>query len=128
MSGATEIYLCKAGQSLKQGRVEYSDSIENKADAEADAIERCRFNKFYAKLAYYAVSENGDFRCIFTYNNPNVSGSVGEKQEEKKKKVSVKKLSIIERVVGSLTGSTKKSKKGKKVKKKKTAGKKSKTA
>lgn len=115
MAGTTEIYLCREGQTLKQGRVEYSDSIDNKADAEADAMQRCKWDKKLAKVAYYAVTEEGDFRIIFTYNNPNIGNDEPVKQKKVKKKP-VKKPSLISRVINAVTGPApkKKSKPGKK--------------
>ena len=104
MAGTTEIYLCRAGQALKQGRVEYSDSIANKADAEADAIQRCKWDKKLAKIAYYAVTVEGDFRIILTYTNPNIGNDdEPEKPKEVKKKV-LKKPSLVSRVIKAVSG------------------------
>ena len=72
MSGATEIYICRPGQSLKEGRVEYG-SMETRNEAESDAERRLKTDPSIAKIAYYAVKPNGDFRCIFTKNNPNAA-------------------------------------------------------
>ncbi len=103
MSEATEIYLCKAGQALKQGRVEYSDSISTKAEAELDAIQRCKWDKKIAKVAYYAVNDAGDFKIILTYNNPHVEKDEEEKPEKVKKKPT-KKPGLVARVVQAVTG------------------------
>jgi len=111
MAGTTEIYLCRAGQALKQGQVEYSDRIETKGEAEADAIQRCKWNKKLAKIAYYAVNEEGDFRVILTYNNPNI-GNDAPKAPKKVKAKPVEKPNLINRIIKAVTGS------GKKVKKK----------
>jgi hypothetical protein len=116
MSAATEIYLCRPGQALKQGRVEYSDSITTKAEAEADAIQRCKWDKKLAKIAYYAVNAEGDFKIILTYNNPNIGNDEEEKPKKIKKKP-VKKQGLIARVVNAVTGSGPKKKTGKKKKK-----------
>ncbi len=112
MVGTTEIYLCRTGQALKQGRVEYSDSIDNKAAAEADAVQRCKWDKKLAKIAYYAINEEGDFRIIFTYNNPNIGSDDGSKKVKKVKKKVVKKPGLVSRVINAVTGSgpTKKNK------------------
>jgi len=112
MSSAVEIYLCKAGQTLKQGRVEYSESIRDRNDAEADAMARCRRDKTLAKVAYYAVNENGDFRAIFTYSNPDAIGLGGNVKPAKKAKPKKKpkKRTLIEKVFDSLGGGTKKKK------------------
>ncbi len=70
MSGATEIYICRPGQAIKDGRVEYG-AIETRDEAQSDAEERLRIDPSIGKIAYYAVSANGDFRCILTRTNPN---------------------------------------------------------
>ena len=103
MGDTTEIYLCRVGQSLKQGQVEYSDSVTNKAEAEADAIQRCKWNKKLAKIAYYAVNTEGDFRIILTYNNPNIGNDEPEKPKKVKKKP-VKKPGLVKRVIKAVTG------------------------
>lgn len=69
MSGATEIYICKPGQAIKEGQVEYS-TIETRDEAETDAARRVRGDPTIAKLAYYAVKEDGDFRVLYTFDNP----------------------------------------------------------
>ena len=37
MSGITEIYICKDGQSLTDGKLEVSSMVETRNEAEADA-------------------------------------------------------------------------------------------
>ncbi|NQU72798.1 MAG: hypothetical protein HQ514_19790 [Rhodospirillales bacterium] len=69
MAGSTEIYICKPGQALTDGRVEYGE-ITTKTKAEGDAIERMRCDSSIGKIAYYAMSPNGDFKCIHTRHNP----------------------------------------------------------
>lgn len=71
MSGITEIYICKDGQSLNQGKLEVSSLVETRAEAEADARRRCQFDPAVAKIAYYAVADDGAYRNFFTYRNPN---------------------------------------------------------
>jgi len=121
MSGTTEIYLCRAGQSLKQGRVEYSDSIANRNEAQSDAEARCSRDNKLAKIAYYAVNEAGDFRVIYTHNNPNAAGlgggDEGGLEKKKKKKKKPVKRPLLSRLVGAVFGSGKKPKKSKKAKK-----------
>ena len=73
MSGVTEIYVCKNGQALKEGRLELSHTIDDRDDAEADAIRRCKIDGAIERIAYYAISESGSFRNIFTYTNPNAA-------------------------------------------------------
>ena len=69
MSGATEIYICQPGQAINEGRVEYG-MMETRDEALSDAERRCASDPSIAKVAYYAVSEDGGFRCICTYDNP----------------------------------------------------------
>ncbi|MBT5050003.1 MAG: hypothetical protein HOM58_15990 [Rhodospirillaceae bacterium] len=69
MSGATEIYICKPGQTIKEGAVVYSD-IETRGEAEADAAYRIKNDPGIAKIAYYAVKEDGSFRSLYSVDNP----------------------------------------------------------
>lgn len=117
--GAVEIYLCKPGQELKQGRVEVSESIENRADAEHDAQMRCMRDKTLAKVAYYKINDDGDFKVLYTYNNPNIGKEEEEKPKPVKKKP-VKKKGFFNRMMDSLGGGGNKKKK-KPATKKKTA-------
>ena len=102
---ATEIYICKEGQSLKQGKIEYGE-IDSKVEAQSDAVARCKRDQTIAKIAYYSVNEDGDFRIFFTYNNPHlVSGRQtpdpdGEAAPKKKKKgKKKKKKSLLSRLL-----------------------------
>jgi hypothetical protein len=70
MSDVTEIYICKDGQKLKDGKLEYSGQVENKDQAEADAKRRCAQDATIAKIAYYKVSPTGKFANFFVYDNP----------------------------------------------------------
>ena len=72
MSDVTEIYICKDGQKLKDGKLEYSSQVENKeqAEAEADARRRCSQDTTIARIAYYKVSPEDKFTNFFTYDNP----------------------------------------------------------
>lgn len=67
----TEIYICKDGQALKEGRLEYSSDIETKDSAEADAKRRCQRDPTVKKIAYYKVAPDGEFRVFYSYTNPN---------------------------------------------------------
>jgi len=71
----TEIYSCLPGQAMKEGRVEYSDTIDDRDAAEYDAKLRIDANPAFEKIAYYRINENGDFRIFYTYKNPNVKAS-----------------------------------------------------
>ena len=72
MSGATEIYICQPGQAIKEGRVEYG-TMESRNEAASDAVRRCKSDPSIAKIAYYAVKEDGAFRSIYSYENPNAA-------------------------------------------------------
>jgi hypothetical protein len=100
---STEIYICKPGQALKEGRVEYSD-IDNRAEAEADAKRRCDGDPTIAKIAYYAVTPDGDFRCIYTHQGsateaPAQKPNPAAKRKKVKKKKPQKK-GFLQRLFG----------------------------
>src|SRR5579859_4374010 len=67
----TEIYSCKEGQSLKQGKLDYDASITSKDQAQSDALRRCQRDPTLKKVAYYKVSPDGEFRVFYSYTNPN---------------------------------------------------------
>ena len=67
----TEIYICKDGQELKQGKLVYSEDVDDRESAEDDAKHRCKTDQTIKKIAYYKVSSSGDFRVFFSYTNPN---------------------------------------------------------
>lgn len=67
----TEIYSCKDGQSLKEGKLDYDASITTKEAAQSDALRRCQRDATIKKIAYYKVSPDGDFRVFHSYTNPN---------------------------------------------------------
>jgi len=115
MSDVTEIYICKAGQSLKDGRVEYSDQITDKGAAESDAKRRCKSDSSIAKIAYYSVNPNGDFKVFFSYTNPkaaNAPGSAGNGDKaakgKKKRKKAKPKPSLMARFFSLLRGKKRK--------------------
>ena len=89
---ATEIYICRAGQSLNEAKVEYSSTIDDRDSALSDAESRCRISPAIAKVVYYRVSEEGDFRVFCSYTNPNppplpgANGDDGAKQKKKKRR------------------------------------------
>jgi hypothetical protein len=70
MSDATEIYICKPGQAIKEGRMEFSSAITTAGQAEADALQKCAGDPSVGKVVYYAVSEDGSFKTLFSYDNP----------------------------------------------------------
>ena len=67
----TEIYCCKEGQALKEGKLEMSSSITTKDEAASDALRRCQRDPTLKKIAYYKVSTDGEFRVFYSYTNPN---------------------------------------------------------
>jgi hypothetical protein len=73
--GVTEIYSCRPGQKLKEGRLDYSSDITCKEEAEVDALRRVKLDPGLAKVAYYQVTEDGRFRVIHSYTNPNPSAA-----------------------------------------------------
>lgn len=66
----TEVYSCREGQELKQGKLDYSD-IEDRETAETDAKRRCKLDPTLKKVAYYKVALDGEFRLFYSYTNPN---------------------------------------------------------
>ncbi len=66
----TEVYSCRPGQKLKEGRLDYSHDIHSREQAEADAKRRVQLDPGLAKLAYYKVSEDGRFRVLYSFTNP----------------------------------------------------------
>lgn len=71
MSGTTEIYICQPGQALKEGQLVISHDVTTREDAQTDAATRCRLDKSIARITYYAIRPDGDFRTLFSYENPN---------------------------------------------------------
>ena len=67
----TEIYSCKEGQSLKEGKLDYNASITTKDEAASDALRRCQRDPSLRKIAYYKVSPDGEFRVFYSYTNAN---------------------------------------------------------
>ncbi len=75
MPDVVEIYICKAGQELQEGRLVVSNDIHDRDAAKADAAMRCKIDPTVARIAYYSVNEAGDFRVFHSYNNPNVQAA-----------------------------------------------------
>lgn len=72
MADTVEIYVCMEGQALKDGKVEYSNSISDKYAAEQDAKARVKRNPKIHKIAYYRVNDEGDFRIFYSFTNPDL--------------------------------------------------------
>jgi hypothetical protein len=71
MSGTVEIYTVRDEENLRDGEMTYGQNIENRADAAADAYDRCQRDRTIRKVAYYAINDEGDFKVLFVYENPN---------------------------------------------------------
>ena len=80
MPNVVEIYLCKAGQKLEEGRLVMSNDIADKEAAKSDAEARCKISPSLARIAYYAISSNGDFKPFFSYTNPNFENTTAKSQ------------------------------------------------
>lgn len=106
MGEVTEIYICKKGQQLKEGKLEISHSITDKMAAEGDARQRCREDKSIYKIAYYRLNDSGDFRIFYSYANPRIAISepkppAAEPRLKKRKKPENKKpgpVSLFDKV------------------------------
>ena len=106
----TEIYICKEGQALTEGRLEMNHDITHRDHAQSDAIRRCGIDRSIHKVAYYAISESGDFRVIFTYTNPNpVSAERRPKntaapppRRKKKAAKAAKPKTLVEKIAAAL--------------------------
>lgn len=66
---ATEVYSCRDGQEIKQGKLDYCE-IDNRSAAEADAKRRCAQDTALKRVVYYRVAPDGAFKLLFSYNNP----------------------------------------------------------
>lgn len=75
MSVVTEIYICQPGQALKEGELVISHDVTKREHAQADAVARCRLDRSIARIIYYAIREDGDFRTIYSYENPDAKAS-----------------------------------------------------
>ena len=81
MSSVTEIYVCKLRQELKKGKLFTSGDIHNRQDAEQDARERCSHDDTIAKIGYYVMQDDGSFKSILLYENPDVDPNSGPSEE-----------------------------------------------
>ncbi len=70
MSGITEIYISKSGERLEDGALQTTAEIQNRDQAERDALDMCQRDPTIDKIAYYSVRDDGNNRHIFTYTNP----------------------------------------------------------
>ncbi|MFT5486977.1 MAG: hypothetical protein ACI9JL_001311 [Paracoccaceae bacterium] len=70
MSDVVEIYSARGDQSIRDGALDYSNTITTKGQAEADAVARCQRDRTVRKIAYYIVRDDGSFKTLFAYDNP----------------------------------------------------------
>jgi len=106
MSDTVEIYICREGQALKDGKVEYSQSIADKYAAERDAHERVKLNPSIHKIAYYRVNDEGDFRIFYSFTNKDVHRpqTVIQEHSLKPRLKKAPKRSFFERLFGVGSG------------------------
>lgn len=70
MSDVVEIYSARGDQSIRDGAMDYSNTITTKGQAKADAVDRCSRDRTVRKVAYYIVRDDGSFKTLFAYDNP----------------------------------------------------------
>ena len=103
----TEIYSCKDGQALKEGKLDYDASITSKEAAQSDALRRCQRDPSLKKIAYYKVSPDGEFRVFYSYTNPHckpagAAAGAARPRPAGKKKAPPPKLGFFGRLKKSL--------------------------
>lgn len=105
MPDVVEIYMCKAGEKLEDGKLAVSHDIYDKEAAKTDAIKRCQISPSLARIAYYAINDNGDFKPYYSYANPKVeepkqAGNEGLRKKRRKK--NAKKKTFWQKLVASV--------------------------
>ena len=90
----TEVYSCKDGQPLKEGKLDYAPHITDKEQAQTDALRRCQKDPTLKKVAYYKISPDGEFRIFYSYTNPNCKPAVKRDMAASKPKRAVKKAPV----------------------------------
>ena len=79
MSEVVEIYSARGDESIRDGALDYSSTITTRGQAEADAVDRCRRDRTIRKVAYYIVRDDGSFRTLFSYDNPEAVSVTGKR-------------------------------------------------
>ena len=109
MSGGTEIYICKPGQEIRQGKLEYS-TIATREEAAADAERRSRADPSIGLIAYYSVGEDGSFRSLYTYENKQSAQARRRRSIDNRNprpssgpRKAAKKQSLISRLIAALS-------------------------
>jgi len=94
------------GQALKDGKVEFSQSISDKYAAEKDAKARVKLNPSIHKIAYYRVNDEGDFRIFYSFTNKDVhqAQTVIQEHVRKPKLKKPPKRSFLEKLFGVGSG------------------------
>ena len=69
MSRTTEIYTCRPGQDIKQGKLEISQDVATREAAMADAFRRSQADPSIGTIAYYSVGDDGAVETLFTYES-----------------------------------------------------------
>lgn len=70
MSDVVEIYSARGDESIRDGALDYSSTITTKGQAQTDAVDRCKRDRTIRKVAYYVVRDDGSFKTLFSYENP----------------------------------------------------------
>lgn len=70
MTDTTEIYICRNGDSIRDGNLYYSHEIGTRRQAEKDAYELCMRDHSINRVAYYKVDETGRSRLMMAYAAP----------------------------------------------------------
>ncbi len=83
MATGTEIYICKKGQKLEDGRMEFVPERMDRNRAQLDARERMDRDESIAKIGYYAVDDEGNFKPIHTAESPMVNDASKPAQKAK---------------------------------------------
>ena len=108
MTEITEIYSVRGDQEIRQGKLDYSETIDHRDAAEPDALRRCAADPTIRKVVYYRVRDDGTFRTLYAYDNPKAGirrkprGSYGDPMPRARKSSATRKKSIVERLLSAL--------------------------
>lgn len=114
MSDVIEIYAARGDQAIRDGALDYSHTIATKGQAEADAKARCARDRTIRKVAYYIVRDDGSFKTLFGYDNPDPVNLTGSRLPSRKPDPlprmagkpptpkGRKKLRLMDRLMGAL--------------------------
>lgn len=108
MTEITEIYSVRGDQEIRQGKLDYSETIDHRDAAEPDARRRCAADPTIRKVVYYRVREDGTFRTLYAYDNPNAGirrqprGSYADPQPRGRRTPATRKKGLVERLLSAL--------------------------